>query len=341
MRKDYKPTDEQLIELYQAASDFKKAEPWKWLYDADLICVENPEDKTIGYCSVMGKGGEHYALGVYLGETGLSGFCDLLENAETIPYHQALHYQNCIMCSFEDRDLLDKVDREQIKALGLSFRGRNAWPMFRRLEPGYAPWFINQAECVFLTHALRQTLIVTREIVDDKFGIDLEQGETILRRSKKKNGQLQWYSAEIQLDFPTVKYFPVEIKDDLLIQRIKRARRMGDVPLQADICYLPSPVQERKGERPFFPRIFLLVEVKSGLVIDFETYQSVNDDANVVLNRLIGICLEKGVPKEIQVRSEKMAAILEDLCQKANIELAIVETLSSIDLVLEEMVKDF
>jgi len=341
MRKDDKPTDEQLIELYQAALDFKKTAPWEWLYDADLICVENPEDKTIGYCSVMGRVGRHYALGVYLGETGLSGFCEMLEKAESIPYHQALHYQDCIMCSFEDRDQLHKADRQQIKALGLSFRGRNAWPMFRRLEPGYAPWFINQAECVFLTHALRQTVVVAREIADGKVDIDLEQGKTILRRSKKKNGQLQWFSTEIQLNFPRIRYFPVEIKDDLLIQRIKRAKRLGDDPLQADICYLPFPVQEKSVERPFFPRIFILAEENSGLIIDFETYQNVKEDANVVLNKLIGICLEKGVPKEIQVRSEKMAAILEDLCQRAKIELAMVETLSSIDQALEEMANVF
>ena len=68
----------------------------------------------IGYCSVMGRAGEHYALGVYLGDEGISGFCDLLKNADITPYHQALHFQNCIMCSFEDRVQLAKQDREQI-----------------------------------------------------------------------------------------------------------------------------------------------------------------------------------------------------------------------------------
>ena len=51
MRKDNKPTVEQLKELYEEASEFKKAQPWKWLYDADIICVENSKDKMMGYCS--------------------------------------------------------------------------------------------------------------------------------------------------------------------------------------------------------------------------------------------------------------------------------------------------
>lgn len=129
MREDNRPTEVQLKELYDAASVFKQVQPWKWLYDADIICVENPKDKMMGYCSVMGRDGEHFALGVYLGSEGIFGFYQLMEHADTIPDHQAVHYQNCLMCSFEDRDLLANEDRKQIKDLGLSFRGKNAWPI--------------------------------------------------------------------------------------------------------------------------------------------------------------------------------------------------------------------
>ena len=73
------PTVEQLQELYEAAAVFKREQPWEFLFDSDIICVENPKDKMVGYCSVMGMGGEHYALGVYLGENGFSKFCQLLE----------------------------------------------------------------------------------------------------------------------------------------------------------------------------------------------------------------------------------------------------------------------
>jgi len=37
---------------------------------------------------------------------------------------------------FEDRDGLDKQDREVIKKLGLKFRGAHAWPMFCSYRPG-------------------------------------------------------------------------------------------------------------------------------------------------------------------------------------------------------------
>jgi hypothetical protein len=341
MRKDNKPTEEHLKELYDAASVFKQVQPWKWLYDADIICVENPKDKTMGYCSVMGRAGEHYALGVYLGNEGLFGFYHLMENADIIPRHQALHYQNCLMCSFEDRDLLANKDRKQIKDLGLSFRGRNAWPIFRRYEPGYNPWFINDEECIFLTHALRQSLFVAGNVLTGQLRMDMEQGKTIIRYSEEKDGKLEWFSKEVQMELPTVTYNPVTISDDVLLQKIKKAGNMHNISLQADTSYMPSAVQENNGERPYFPRVFILAEQKSGQILDFEMYQSISDDANVTLNKLIGICLENGIPKEIQVRNEAMAAILDDFCKKTGIKLKVVKRLPAIDQMMEEMANRF
>lgn len=337
MRKDNKPTHEQLKELYQVALEFKQEQPWKWLFDADIICVENPMDTSMGYCSVMGRAGQHYALGVYLGDEGIFGFCNLMEHADSIPSHQVLHYQNCLMCSFEDRDILANDDRKQIKDLGLSFRGRNAWPMFRRYEPGYDPWFINEEECIFLTHALKQTLFVATHVRGGQLKMDMEQGKTILRHSEEKDGKIEWYSKEIQLAFPTVSYSPVKITDEMMAQKIKKAERMGNVSVQIDTCYMPSAVQEKRGERPYFPRVFVLAEQKSGQILDFKMYQNIHDDANVTLNKIINFCLENGIPKEIQVRSEAMVAILEDFCKKTDIKLKVVKHLQSIDQMMEEM----
>lgn len=341
MRKDNKPTREQLKELYEAASEFKKVEPWKWLYDADIICVENPKNKMVGYCSVMGRGGEHYALGVYLGNESILGFYRMMEHGDSIPHHQALHYQDCLMCSFEDRNFLTNKDRKQIKDLGLSFRGRNAWPMFRRYEPGYNPWFINEEECVFLTHALRQILFVATNVMNGQLKMDMEHGKTILRYSEEKDGKIAWYSKEVQLVLPTASYTPVEITDKMLIQKIKKIGIMGNVSLEVDACYMPSAVQEKRSERPYFPRLFILADEKSGQILDVETYESIDEDANVTLNKLINMCLESGVPKEIQVRNERMVAILDDFCKKVGIQLKVVKRLPCIDHMMEEMAYHF
>jgi hypothetical protein len=68
---------------------------------------------------------------------------------------------------------------------------------------------------------------------------------------------------------------------------------------------------------------------------------STEDDANVALEKLIGICLENGIPKEIQIRNEAMAAILYDFCNKTGIRLKILKHLSSIDKIVDEMARRF
>ena len=341
MKEDKKPTEEHLKELYDAAAAFKQAEPWTWLYDSDIIAVENPKDRKMGYCSVMGRAGEHYALGVYLGSEGLYGLYELMENGDNIPWHQALHIQNCLMCSFEDRDLLANGDRKQIKELGLSFRGRNAWPLFRRHEPGYIQRSITDEECIFLTHALRQALIAADHVLNGQLRMNAEQGEIIVRYSEKKDGKLEWFSKEVLLEIPTVSYKPVIISDDVLIQKLKKAGSMGSVSLQADIRYMASAVQEIKGERPYYPRVFLLAEQNSGQILDFELFQSIRDDVDITLNKLSSMFIENGLPKEIQVRSEAMASILDDLCKKTGIKLKLINELPAIDQMMEMMAEIF
>jgi hypothetical protein len=44
-----------------------------------------------------------------------------------------------LQASWEDREELHVRDRETIKALGRKYRGRQAWPLFRSYQPGYAP----------------------------------------------------------------------------------------------------------------------------------------------------------------------------------------------------------
>lgn len=324
------PTREQWKGLYQAAIFFKEAEPWRDLFDSDLICLENPWDKTIGYCSVMGKIGRHFALGVFLGEAGLVGFVDLMGRGD-LPASQVMYYQNHLMCSFENREFLDKKERRQIRELGFSFRGKNAWPQFRRYEEGYFPWYLNRAECQFLTLALKQTCAVVSEYRRQKIRLDLDRGRTVLRYSSLKNGELVWKSREFQLHWPSVSYTPLPYRDDLFIQRLKKANKRIPVILQAEICYLPLTVQEGKDEKPYFPRAFFLADADSGRIIDHHMYQHSQHDGEVVLRRLADFFLENGVPAEIQVRSGKMPAVLGEFSAQTEINLRIVTELPGIE----------
>ena len=97
----------------------------------DLFAIENPNDGEMGYCSILGNGGEEFGLGMFLGEDGYNQYIKLIEG-ETEPedIEESLMMRTLSLL-FVDRDVLREEDRDIIRSLGLRFRGRNAWPFFR------------------------------------------------------------------------------------------------------------------------------------------------------------------------------------------------------------------
>ena len=51
-----------------------------------------------------------------------------------------------LQASFEDRSELHDKDRQVIKDLGLKFRGRQTWPLFRSYRAGFVPWHLDADE---------------------------------------------------------------------------------------------------------------------------------------------------------------------------------------------------
>lgn len=337
-----RPTKKQLVALYAAAARFREAEPWRWLYDADLICVENPSDKALGYCSVMGRMGQHFGLCVFLGARGLAGFFALMELDEgEDSFTDVAFAQDYLMCSFVDQGDLDERDLEEIGGLGLAFTGRRAYPQFRRFEPGYQPWNLNQAEAEFLTHALEQVLEVFSQYHRGEVELDFGSARTVLRASKDRNGRLEWETRPMRLRRPEIQYERVEVENELLLWQLRKTPHSLHSIWEVDVCYLPLVVQKSSEERPRFPRGFVLADHRTGVVLGWHTYDDPSEDAHQVINQLANYMVKLGLPKEIRVKSELMVAILEDLCCKTNIGLKRVTRLPRVARLLEELKTDF
>src|SRR5215210_7136476 len=153
------PTLEESKRLYELAGKLKELAPWDWMDESEIFGVENPENNEIGFVSVMGMLGEHLAVGIYLGAEGLYGFWGFQdEKHETEPL--ALFDIPQLQASFEDREQLEKDDREVIKKLGLKFRGKQSYPVFRSIKSGFMPWFITSEEARLLIYTIEQTLEV-------------------------------------------------------------------------------------------------------------------------------------------------------------------------------------
>jgi hypothetical protein len=136
--KEKSPTTAEWKRLYELAAELKQLAPWEWMDETMIFGVENPDSGEIGFVSPMGMLGEHLSLGVYLGAEGLYGFWGFQEaGLEAEPF--ALFEIPQLQVSFENREGLEKQDRDVMKKLDLKFRGRQSYPIFRSIRPGFLP----------------------------------------------------------------------------------------------------------------------------------------------------------------------------------------------------------
>ncbi len=145
------------------------------MYETEIFGVENPETGEVGFVSAMGMMGEHLSVGVYRGADGLYGFRDFQEaGLEAEPF--ALFEIPQLQVSFEDREQLEKQDRDLIKKFDLKFRGKQGYPLFRSIRPGFMPWVITSEEARTLICAIEQTSEVAPRVKKNpKILVNLEQ----------------------------------------------------------------------------------------------------------------------------------------------------------------------
>ena len=93
------PTLENWRDAYEAAQRIKVMEPWRYMEETDIFAVQHPESESLGFPSVMGQLGEHFAVSVYLGAEGLYAFWDA-QDADLLTYPDRLLEMPQLMLSF-------------------------------------------------------------------------------------------------------------------------------------------------------------------------------------------------------------------------------------------------
>ncbi len=255
------PTLEELRQLYAAAMAFRAAAPWTWMTEDQLFGVRNPETGEIGYVSVMGQLGEHLALGLYPGSQGLDDFLRMSQGDEhenptfLLETHQ-------LQASFEDRDALYPEDREAMKALGLKFRGRQAWPVFRSFTPGYLPWLVTPAEARFLTVALEQAVDVTGRLAKNSTLLEPPRpGHVLVRTLREADWADEWFVPPP----PPERILPPV--DSTRLTVLRQTQPLSRHTLQVDIFPLPGSFRDKGDSRPYLAYNLLVVDATSSFIL--------------------------------------------------------------------------
>ncbi len=241
-------------------------------------------------------------------------------------------FQKCLMASFEDRKFLQKQDLQIIKRLGLKFRGRNSWPLFRSYRPGYYPWFLTDREARFLALALQRSTEVSLRFKEDP---DLftppKKNHYLVSVSEKGEKGLEWRDEWLKPAPITKRRVKVEMVDEARLRRIEReaSRRLG--VWETDFLLSPMSVAEKREERPYFPCLFMWVDHYSGLILHIHLTEQPGDLSELPSQLLNLIENIKTLPDRILVRKKDAFRLLKPVASKLKIKLKLVERLECLE----------
>ena len=287
--------------LYEVCKKLRKLNPWEFWSNQDIILIEDPVTKMMGYCVVEQDPLDGtLMINILHGQAGMRAYLESLnydfEELEDMNYIKSSYRQQGFLLLYANRDELFEEDYERIKSVGMSFRGKAQWPILRRLFPGSKPWLLETDEDVrLLTMYLDQLVQVLT---------DFDQG----------------------LGEEEIFIYPNELK----------AHRVSKLPKQPVIMegsqfYLPTPLWDEENNRELFPLLTTFINHESGEVYSGEIYKSTREELELVSDRLADLMLTRLQfrPREIIVSDEILLDLISDFCEKANIDCDLGPTVAA------------
>ena len=337
------PSLEEWHRLYAAMIRVKEIAPWEWLTEMDVFGVQSPETDELGFVSVMGLLGEHFSVAVYLGPKGLYDFWEFEDAGPSAPAEHIVEISH-LQASFEDRNQLHNKDRQIIKEMGLKFRGRNAWPMFRSYHPGYVPWFLEAHEARFLAIVLEQVLDVAPRFKMERTLLEPPgQDRYLVRVSQQQDDAFSWEDRIVMVPPPAPRPIPLAMDLEAL-EHLKQAPRSGS-SIEIDFFLFPARVQEERGTRPIFPYTLMTVDAQSGFILGTELLH-VDPSLESMWGQIpasvvVQLARTDLLPAKVTVRSELLMQLLEPVAEELGFKLSRSDRLPSLDSAKEAMLKRF
>lgn len=329
--------------LLTATKEIAELKPWEWMHEEEVFGVQLPDSDDIGFVSIMGEFGEHIAVSAYLGERSYARLCSLYGPQQEANAPEHLYEIRHLMLSFEDREFLKDQDRRIISDLGFKFRGRNAWPLFRSVCPGYFPWQLVDEEVEQLAVVLEQAIDVSLRCKENPALVQFEDAAThLIRTPKKTDDGIEWIDEERTLaPLPPEKLnFELDRRPLFRLANIEKQ----DGAVEFDLFLAPGAVTP-KGERPQCMYLLVGIDAETEFAVGMDTFQAL-EGLNPMLEQIPAAFVKilmnaEYVPTEIRVQSERLATLLEGVCEEVGIEINLYERLEGIETFREGMSEFF
>ena len=314
------PTTEQWRDLHASFREFCMATPWQWLDDTDAIAIEHPSGEYTGYCAVMGGGGHEYGLAVLVGDEGLSAYMALMTGEVEPESADALLRMNALSAILADREHLDARDRAIIRKLGLTYRGRGRWPLFRATTPGFAPWYLDADGAAFLTTAIGNVMNVVSRVASGELAPYSDTDPSLILTRVFREGE--WHDEWRLFKPPPPPAALPAYPDSERLRRLAQSKQMGQWVCELSIFHLPAPIQEKRGARPYLPTVGLAVDSVTGLILSTKALGAdppVTDRQGLLVELLE---TADSLPSEIVVDAAATARLVEPVTDIVGVRLS-------------------
>lgn len=248
------------------------------------------------------------------------------------------------MLSFEDREFVEKEDKDIIKAVGKKYSGPSSWPLFRSYRPGMVPWFMDETEQKSMVNYLEQFLEIAlnnKRTLEASFRKQ-DSGRYLVRECRQKGGTMLWEDTFQQIPVTRLN----EIKFTVDLKFLEKARRIpaGNNIFEVDFFFTPAQVKE-KNNRPYFSYMFLMIDQKSELIIAHEMLNP-TEGFEKMLARIPTVFISalsklQALPSEVQVESNRLYDLLTPLMKSLPIKLLQKPRLKSLEMAKEGIMRYF
>lgn len=338
-------------QLYALAFEYKKTKLWNILWDMDVFAVKL-SDGNIGYISIMGAGGEHCALGLYIGAKGFQSFRILAEadhsKMNMLQMHEHILQQDCLQCAFEKKEELTDEEQDGVKqyarAHGIRLSGKNAYPQFVKYQPCCYPWQVqDEQEQKYLCEALSAAIALAKLLEKnspEELGLkEIDGGTKTVVMLEMKDGACTLGEAELPM-LEKVQNPEPKAVNDISLRKLKKVKREG--VWECEIICCPHPIQKHKEQVPYFPFMLMAVERKSSYLLPVPPVPRYAENVEDLLDGFMSALLEHKIcPLEIRVRDERTRMFFKSFCEKLTIRLRVQKKLPVLDEVEDIFEQEF
>ncbi|QUH25067.1 DUF7309 domain-containing protein [Serpentinicella alkaliphila] len=331
-------TKEEAIELFEAAKGLNKIKPSEWIEENEVFGIKLPNQKGILFCSVLGKNKEAYGIELYEGAHGIESYFKLVSKRYDLE-EEKIYIKKCIRLTFEDRKAISKDDYELIKLSEVIFRGKNQWPKFEYLEPGFVPRGLTTEELFLMTDAIKavKDCCLYLKINKDKTGL-VKKNKCYVREYDSNNNfkevVVDIYE-DILADLHKDRVIP-KLYNDFDLNRLKSISSVTNKSWEIDFFYSFIP---DGGENPYYPAILLIADVEKGVIIGSHTAHPNNMIEEFQSFILSFIDKNKEIPSKITMSNIYLLISQEELFRGLNVILRPTTKLNLIPIIKQDYFK--